>query len=633
MTTYRCIKRGKELIVFDRAGNPVFKREGQARQVWNYETGAIEDLPDDSRLTCVDVNAKPSICARFAAPECNAFSDICQGYTYKGARRCRRRNMSFKSLNALERCYYEKEQLLSELADLKGRTGSDMDQPVSETAWDKMAAERYVADIEARLAEVNQEKLEILQALAAEREKVTHQAAAMSSPHVQALIGSMTAEIQQLKQGNEVTVQAARREIDLLSANVRALENEKKQVTAEKKQIVSEIERERFQYAQQMETQQQALQSQITELKIQAAVGVQNIQQQSALTAQFQDLTAQLQESKQQVAAMESAFQRESAERIAAHEQKIVQLESKIGDLKEQSVACQADLKINQEARSQELDEYDQSSRQLKFDSEQQIEQLRQTIAAGTARADELQRILSAKEAAAIIINQDYEAAKDKLGALQALEIELRTDVNGLLAQNQQQTEQYSIEKQGIESRLAVLQDQNERLLQFETLTKPQLLELEGLRSAYATLVAAHQEISALQQREHASFSNVMEQSNEELLRIRQLQATQLDVTKQLQLNLDAANSTISQLEDALTRIVTYLTENNSLTSDQKTKFAQAFGITVPPASASRSSGKSRKIYAKQQYVLDLLQEVIDIIKSAHSDTSTTRRRRYSARR
>lgn len=199
---YRCIKKGQELLVFDRAGNPVFKRPDEPRRVMDYQTNKWIELPQDAELNCVDYNAKPSICAQFNAQECNAFSDLCQSYNLGGQRRCRRRGNTLKSLSALEKCYQEKENLLQEIAKLRLAQASMGDNPdlFMDNDVQKVALlEAQIKTLQQEVAELNQERVELLEELRRKPAETRAQAENMPALERAALLAQLEGEKNDLK--------------------------------------------------------------------------------------------------------------------------------------------------------------------------------------------------------------------------------------------------------------------------------------------------------------------------------------------------------------------------------------------------------------------------------------------------
>lgn len=205
---YRCLRKGQDILVFDRAGNPAFKQKGHPRFVTDYATNTRVELPPDSELTCVDYDAKPSICVQFAPQECNAFSDFCQSYNYRGQRRCRRRGTTMKSLNALEACYQERDDLLRELADVRAQQAQGVDpenlmelNPVELAnlrALNETLAQK-VAQYEEELARNEEEKRTLLQNLAARPDEAAAQARVMPDENRELLLANIDAEKEQLQ--------------------------------------------------------------------------------------------------------------------------------------------------------------------------------------------------------------------------------------------------------------------------------------------------------------------------------------------------------------------------------------------------------------------------------------------------
>jgi chromosome segregation ATPase len=679
MALYRCIQKGDTYMVFDRAGNPAFKTEGRPRSVMNYDTNTMVDLPADRELTCVSVNAKPSICTQFNPQECNAFSDFCQSYNYMGTRRCRLRGMSFKSLSALQRCQKDKEDLLTEIAQVRSQLATCdnpdtfMDRPAEAAAAQMQVTQlqAQLAELHATLEEVQEEKVQLLRQVVAAREESLAQAREMHDGERATLLARMTADLQAMERSLETVrrekadlEQSWRDQLAALLAEKDAqqaeLQRQLDAVRTEKRETEEGLRATYTDLSKRMGAEQAALQQALDEVRAekrdielrasqdtfradQATLVAQMNAEQAALQQQLQSLRDERRVMEEQLRAEHATMMQQKNAEQAELEAAIAKVNEDKRVMQEDLQTTRADLRLMEQARQQSEEEKDTMSRA--FDAERgereaRMAGLRTELATAQDTITGLQQTLTeVREQAAAQRDQfdevqgEYDLARQDKAALQAqLQEAVAKKTEDDRVNLQQRTE--------LKERLAALQDQYDDVSSRQADTEPEYLknkeELREIKVAYQALKAAHATMQADQEENDATFQREMKEWE---AKRRELNATvreKEDEILRLQGSLEDSTRAISNLESSIEQLMSKT--RDIIGYDKFAELAASFGIREIKTPASYSGEvavrrrRNRSTEKSIKYVMDLLKEVIYIIREAHRN-DMRRRKRGSGRR
>ena len=208
-----------------------------------------------------------------------------------------------------------------------------------------------------------------------------------------------------------------------------------------------------------------------------------------------------------------------------------------------------------------------------------------------------------------------------QLKALQATESQLRTDYQVLEEKSQAKNEKSSKQITALEAKIEKLEAQIAELVNSNSSYLQDNAKLSKLQTQYESLVAMHLQLETTQAQESADFEALLVEKENEIETIKAAQARQESKIVRLETELRESTEKIISYENSMRSIFSSLDLNEA-----QMNTLQAF---MNDQGATRASGTRRpayKMYAKQRQIIDLLNQVIKIVESAHPVPTPSRR-------
>jgi chromosome segregation ATPase len=678
MAAYRCLRKGNDILVFDRAGVPSFKKADNTREVIDYSTNTLIKLPADHELMCTDINARPSICVQFGPQECNAFSDLCQGYNSRSSgRKCRRRGTVFsKSLSALEKCYRERDDLLDEIQGLRSKIqGCDvasvsMDRDLSAAAANQAVIEQLreqLQNAETELLDVQRQKVQILEQAAAERETALTQAKAMNEHERSSLLATLKTDIGLLQglldqektgkaasdeqwRGQLAQLMAAKNsEQDAIRAELTAVQTEKKnleqQMTARQAQLV-ELKNAEIQALQATlrETEQAVrdVQARVATNSSTSAEQKASIERMAAEQQMLQERLTAVEQEKSNVEvtlrAQHAAVLQAKTEEFEALNQRLQTLSAEKSQIADALRSNQADLQTATrtiEALEQAADNTRVTYDAEHLDRETTMNAMREQLAADKALIQSLQMESGRLKTDETTQTDALAAERARYAELEQILKEHQADYKSVFEQKTAQETAFLQERARLQESAAVIQAQYEDLQNrdIRSMGEYQVVEsqLQKLRQDYAELQARHTELASGQtsdenvfQTEYAAWTAKNNALQAEL-------AGSQNTIAGLQADLQQKQELIQSYEQSVASLMGRL--GNLLSTEQIQQLMNDFQASPPSSYRGQMAVRSARKTSRVQYAMKLLQKVMDIIREAHRNDLTRRRKRGSSRR